>query len=67
MGCTYVKERKETELWLIDPQESILYRVIEDNKEEVIPIKNNNAVKRFMCVSGSEYDGLIVRLLRKER
>lgn len=56
MGCTHVPERKGVELWRIDVEESILYRVIDDDTEQVIPFyKNQKAIANFVCMDIQDY------------
>lgn len=64
-GCTHgkLKIEKADEIWLIDPREGVLYRRIEGNKEQVIPIKNNSSMRKFMCISQEEYTELVESLL----
>lgn len=65
LGCSHASVRSESELWLIDPHEVTLYRYIEKNLEEVIPIEGNSAVKRFMCISEQEYEKLVREIVEK--
>ncbi len=62
MGCTSAQEREKTEIWLIDPNSVVLYRVVSDEKELVIPIKSNPEMRKFMCISEDE----MIRWIEKE-
>lgn len=65
LGCSHASVKTGSEIWLIDPYEVTLYRYIEGNREEVIPIEGNNAVKKFMCISEQEYEKLVRELVEK--
>lgn len=40
----------------MDGKDLVLYRVISDTKEQVIPIKDNPTMNRFMCMDEDEVD-----------
>lgn len=62
MGCSSgIKSRNE--VWLIDSEQVALYRSISDTKEQVIPIKGNKDMKKFMCISNAEFDDLVRELI----
>lgn len=62
LGCQSVKEKptivrkKKNEIWLVDGEQLVLYRVISDTKEQTLTIKNNPAMKKFMCIDKDEAD-----------
>lgn len=59
LGCSHEQKRKHprTEIWLIDAKEATLFRSIDDNYEQVIPIKDNqSAMDNFMCIDNDELD-----------
>lgn len=64
-GCTHGNVKTADEIWLIDPVDVVLYRVLDDNKEQVIPIKSNPSMRKFICISQEEYVELIEALLEK--
>lgn len=55
-GCSHASVKRKNEIWLVDGKELVLYRVISDTKEQAIPIKNNPAMDRFMCLDKDEVD-----------
>lgn len=62
LGCqsasvkpTHLKKKKN-EIWLVDAEQLVLFRVISDTKEQTLEIKNNPAMKKFMCVDKDEVD-----------
>ena len=62
LGCqsasvksTHLKKKKN-EIWLVDGEQLVLFRVISDTKEQVLQIKDNPAMKKFMCVDKDEVD-----------
>jgi len=52
-------------LWLIDPEDTSLYRIIEGDIEEVIPIKDNETMRKFMCISKEEASEIIDQVVEK--
>ena len=57
LGCSHANVRKsKNEIWLVDGEALVLYRVISDKQEQAIPIKNNPAMNRFMCMDKDEVD-----------
>ncbi len=54
LGCSGATVKSQTEIWLIDPTDVVLYRVISDSQEEALPIKGNIEMKRMRCVDESE-------------
>ena len=56
LGCTHGSAKRKNEIWLVDGEDMVLYRVISDTKEQVIEIKKNPAMKNFMCIDKSEAD-----------
>lgn len=57
LGCSHASVRKgKNEIWLVDGKDLVLYRVVSDTKEQAIPIKDNPAMNRFMCMDKDEVD-----------
>ena len=56
ISCSLVPVKREVEIWLIDEKELILFRQIEGGKEQVIPIKGNKDVLKFLCIDEREYE-----------
>ena len=56
LGCSHAPVKRKTEIWLVDGDALVLYRVVSDEKEQAIPIKNNPSMKRFMCMDKDEVD-----------
>ena len=56
LACSHAPAKRKNEIWLVDGDTLVLYRVISDEKEQAIPIKNNPAMKRFMCLDKDEVD-----------
>jgi len=56
LGCTHGPVKRKNEIWLVDGEALVLYRVISDEKEQALPIKGNPAMKRFMCLDKDEVD-----------
>lgn len=52
---------------MIDEEEVILFRQIEGDKEEVIPIKGNKDMQKFMCISKEEADEQIEIFVEREK
>lgn len=66
-GCqhAYVKKKK-TEIWFIDSDSAVLYRVTGPGQEQVLQIKNNSkAMNKFMCIDSDEFDFQIEELENK--
>lgn len=63
-GCSAAPVKKRNEVWKINSSELLLYRVVSDEEEEVIPILENPDMKKFMCISGDEFDGFIEELVK---
>lgn len=55
-ACTTGPVKKKNEIWLIDEKEMVLFRVISDNQEQAMPIKDNKSMKRFFCIDKDEVD-----------
>lgn len=55
VGCSSASVKKRNEIWFIDPEAVVLYRVISEDKEQALPIKGNEDMRRFMCVTGDEF------------
>lgn len=49
LGCQSAKP-KSGELWLIDSDDSSLYRVLNNGDEEYIPIHENPDISKFVCM-----------------
>lgn len=64
-GCTHASVKTADEIWLIDPAEVILYRKIKGNKEQIIPIKDNHSMNKFLCISQEEYAELVEAILEQ--
>lgn len=56
LGCSHAVAKRKNEIWLVDGDALVLYRVVSDEKEQAIPIKNNPSMKRFMCMDKDEVD-----------
>lgn len=65
MGCLHVQEKNDREIWLIDNEKLVLYRVISDEMETAIPLKHPTA-KEFMCISKREFNRVIDDMVKKE-
>lgn len=50
VGCTHGNVRNGTVVWMIDEEDVVLYRILEDEQEIVIPIKMNDDMQNFMCL-----------------
>lgn len=46
--------REPPEIWLIDQANLELYRVLSEQAEQAIPIKNNKEMYKFMCIDERE-------------
>jgi hypothetical protein len=66
LGCSHGPAKRKNEIWLVDGEALVLYRVISDEKEQAIPIKNNPAMKRFMCLDKTEADYWIEEGVERE-
>ena len=66
LGCSHGTVKRDHEIWLIDGEEIVLFRKIIGGKEEVIPIKGNPDMKKFMCVSDEELDEIIDSRVEQE-
>jgi hypothetical protein len=64
MGCTSVKEKRDREIWLIDNESMVLYRVADNDWEYAIPL-NHPSSKQFMCISRKEFDRVIEDMVKK--
>lgn len=59
--CTHVPEKKtksDREIWFINNEDLVLYRVINDYEETVIPLRSKSATK-FICVDKKEFDRMV--------
>lgn len=65
MGCTSGIGKRKTEIWFIDEEDAVLYRVINDKEEIAIPIKNNKSMERFMCVDSDEFDEFVEEVVNE--
>lgn len=65
LGCSHASVKRNNEVWLVDKEDVVLYRVISDTKEQAIPIKNNPAMDRFMCVDKDEIDNWLEEVSRE--
>ena len=55
MGCTSAQKKESPrEIWLIDGKECALYRVKNDETEQVIPLSSRD-IGRFRCVDEREF------------
>ena len=66
VGCAHVRERKEVEVWLIDHKDLLLFRVIKGGKEQVIPIKDNPDMNRFIVIDKQEYLEFVLDEIERE-
>lgn len=57
-------EKKHREIWLIDPEDLVLYRVVNDREEMAIPLSHATA-KEFMCISQREFDRVIEDMVKR--
>ncbi len=64
-GCTSATVKSRNEVWLIDYDDLVLYRVISDQREQAIPIFGNPVMKDFVCVSSREFDELVKEIVNK--
>ena len=51
VACGHKKPKSDVEAWLIDENEVTLYRKLDGDLEQVIPIPKNKDVSKFMCFS----------------
>lgn len=59
LGCASGKKKiSPIEVWKIDHHKSVLFREIKGNKEQVIPIRLNKDMEKFMCIDKREYQRL---------
>lgn len=42
-------------MWLIDAYDLLLYRQIEDGKEQTIPIEDNKDMEKFIAIDKQEF------------
>jgi len=63
LGCSHAPAKRKNEIWLVDEASLVLYRVTSENEEQAIPIQNNSAMKRFMCLDKDEVDYWIEELV----
>jgi hypothetical protein len=64
MGCSSVSAKNKREIWLIDNEALVLYRVIDDENEVAIPLSHKTA-SEFMCISRREFDNVVEDLVKK--
>lgn len=57
-ACTSVPARSPKRIWLIDPEDLVLYRVINDETEIALPLRSP-AVQNFMCIDREEYNLIV--------
>lgn len=60
-ACTSVpvKVKPKNEIWYIDAEDLVLFRVISETKEQAVPIKNNPAMKKMMCIHEDEFESTV--------
>lgn len=51
-----ILKKKKNEIWLVDGEQLVLFRVISDTKEQILQIKDNPAMNNFMCIDKTEAD-----------
>ncbi len=61
-GCTSGSVKRQSEVWLIDSKEGVLYRVISDTKEKVFPIKGNKEAEKMMCIHQDHFVDIVEEL-----
>lgn len=64
-SCGHAPVKREIEVWLIDEKELFLFRKIEGDKEQVLPIKDNKDMLKFMCIDQREYKSLFKAIIEK--
>lgn len=63
-ACTSAKQRRRNvEIWLLDPEEVALYRRIDGNLEEILPIADNMTLLRFICIDKTTYAEIVEEML----
>lgn len=55
MGCAHERRKTEIEIWLIDPQDLVLFRELKDEKEQIIPIQDNPDMDKFIVIDKRFY------------
>lgn len=58
-GCMNAPVKRTIELWLVNSEEGVLYRVISNDREKIFPIKGNKEAEKMMCVHQDQYYQLI--------
>lgn len=66
-GCQHASvKKKKTEIWFIDAEAAVLFRVTGPGQEQVLQIKDNpKAMNKFMCIDSNEFDFQIEDLENK--
>lgn len=67
-GCGHLggeKKIRGSEVWLIDHKEPALYRYVEGELVQIIPIQFNEDMEKFLCLDKEEYKDLVNDMNRK--
>lgn len=67
LGCSHASVKRDNEIWFIDAHELTLYRVVENDTEQIIPIPKNPDMQKFMCISSEEADEIIKSVVEGQR
>jgi hypothetical protein len=65
MGCQLMSPKNDREIWLIDNDELVLYRIINSSTEVSIPLKHKTATE-FMCIHKSKFNKIIDQEVKAE-
>lgn len=66
VGCAHKKKVKaQIEIWLIEEKEPALNRTLKNGAKQILPIKDNVEMQKFMCIDKREYKGLYKSLIDK--
>lgn len=63
MACAHKKQKKDAEIWYIDAYDVVLFRQIKNGKEQIIPIKNNESMRKFTCMNEEDFYELVLGTL----
>ncbi len=63
-ACGSFRAKKDREIWLIDNDQLVLYRVLDEYTEAQIDLSHKTATQ-FMCISRTEFDKVIEDLVRE--
>lgn len=65
-GCTSVQERSEISVWRIDSEDKVLYRIVSEEVEQVVPMyQNQKALDHFLCIDKVDFMDLIEKRIKQ--